>query len=67
MNQASFTIRKSKLERELIKTAKMLGIASKWNQTTVIELTITDGLLTLVIPGSGVELKCKQKVPLKQQ
>lgn len=61
MNQASFTIRKSKLEKELIKTAKMLGAASKWNQTTVIELTITDGLLTLVIPGSRVELKCVTK------
>lgn len=65
MNQASFTIRKSNLERELIKISKMLGAASKWNRTTVIELTITDRLLTLVIPGSRVELKCETKSTAK--
>lgn len=65
MNQASFTIRKSKLERELIKIAKTLGAASKWNQSTVIELTITDGLLTLVVPGSRIEVKCETKSTAK--
>ena len=61
MNQASFTISKIKLYNELKKTAKVLGAKSKWNQYTVLELTITDGLLTLVIPGSRFELKCETK------
>lgn len=59
MNQASFTIRKSVLEKALIKKSKLIGLASKYNNNTTIELTITDGLLTLVVPGSRVELKCE--------
>lgn len=65
MNQASFTISKMKLFNELKKSAKILGAKSKWNQYTVIELTITDGLLTLVIPGSRFELKCETKSTAK--
>ena len=59
MNQASFTIKTSKLLLELKKMTKSLGSISKWNRYTVLELTITDGLLTLVIPGVRVELKCE--------
>jgi hypothetical protein len=59
MNQASFKIRKSKLLNELKKITKALGPVSKWNRYTTIELTITDGLLTLVIPGIRLELPCE--------
>lgn len=59
MNQASFKIRKSKLLNELKKITKALGPVSKWNKYTTIELTITDGLLTLVIPGIRLEIPCK--------
>jgi hypothetical protein len=59
MNQASFKIRKSKLLNELKKITKALGPVSKWNRYTTIELTITDGLLTLVVPGIRLEVKCK--------
>ncbi|SDW56476.1 hypothetical protein [Flavobacterium degerlachei] len=57
MNQASFKIRKSKLLNELTKITKALGPVSKWNRYTTIELTITDGLLTLVITGIRLEVK----------
>lgn len=59
MNQASFKIRKSKLLNELKKITKALGPVSKWNRYATIELTITDGLLTLVIPGIRLELPCE--------
>jgi hypothetical protein len=65
MNQASFSIRKSKLEAELKKKSRILGKLSDWNKNTVIELTITDGLLTLVIPGSRIELPCLTKSTAK--
>lgn len=59
MNQASFKISQVKLYNELKKTSKILGPKSKWTQFTVIELTITDNLLTLVIPGSRFEIQCE--------
>jgi hypothetical protein len=58
MNQSSFRIRKSKLLNELKKITKTLGPLTKWTRYTTLELTITDGLLTLVIPGARLELKC---------
>ena len=59
MNQACFKIRKSKLINELKKITKALGPVSKWNKYATIELTITDGLLTLVVPGIRLEVKCE--------
>lgn len=59
MNHASFTVKTSKLLLELKKMTKSIGPLSKWNRYTELELTITDGLLTLVIPGVRIELKCK--------
>lgn len=59
MNQASFKIKKSKLLLEIKKITKALGPISKWNRYTELELTITDGLLTLVIPGVRLEVKCE--------
>jgi hypothetical protein len=59
MNQASFKLRKSKLLNELKKITKALGPVSKWNRYTTVELTITDGLLTLVVPGIRLEVKCE--------
>jgi len=59
MNQASFKLKKSKLLVQLTKMTKTLGRISKWNKYTVLEITVTDGLLTLVIPGIRLELKCE--------
>lgn len=59
MNKATFTIRKSKLLTELKKMTKALGALAKRNKNTEIEITITDGLVTLVIPGIRLELKCE--------
>lgn len=58
MNQASFRLRKSKLLNELKKVTKTLGPLTNWTRYTALELTITDNLLTLVIPGVRLELKC---------
>jgi hypothetical protein len=65
MNQASFKIKNSKLLNELKKITKALGPISKWNRYTELELTITDGLLTLVIPGVRLEVKCETKSTAK--
>ena len=59
MHKASFTIRKSKLKTELTKMQKALATMYKKKSYTVLELTITDNLLTLVIPGIKLELPCK--------
>lgn len=59
MHKASFTIRKSKLKTELNKMRKAVSTLSKTRTYTVLELTITDNLLTLVIPGIKLELPCK--------
>ena len=61
MNQASFNIKTDKLVLELKKITKSLGPVSRWNRYTILELTITDGLLTLVIPGIRIEIKCETK------
>ena len=59
MHKASFTIRKSKLKTELTKMQKALATMYKKKTYTVLEFTITDDLLTLVIPGIKLELPCK--------
>ncbi len=56
MNHAAFKVRKSKLLTELKKMTKALGSISKWNKNTELEITITDGMITLVIPGVRLEL-----------
>lgn len=56
MNEARFTIRKSILNRELVKMAKSL---STINRGGTIEFTIIDNSVTLVTPGIKVELPCK--------
>lgn len=58
MNFSSFRIKKSALLAELQKMTKALGARSKWNCNTELELTVTDGLLTLVIPGVRLEVPC---------
>ena len=65
MNQASFNIRKAMLLKELKNIAKALGKMSKVNVKTVVELTITDGILTIVIPGAKLELECQTKSTAK--
>jgi hypothetical protein len=65
MNQASFSIRKSKLLNELKNIAKALGRMTKYNKQTVIELTITDNQLTIVLPGAKFELDCDTKSTAK--
>lgn len=59
MNHASFIIKKAKLYESLIHINKSLGGASRYTQNTILELTITDDLLTLVVPGIKIELPCK--------
>jgi hypothetical protein len=59
MHQASFIVRKSKLKTQLAKMHKALAMMYKMKTYTVLELTITDDLLTLVIPGIKLELPCK--------
>ena len=61
MNQASFSIRKSILLKELLSISKVLGRISKWNRNTVLELTVTDGKLLLVIPGIKIVLDSETK------
>jgi len=65
MNQASFTIRKTILLKELKNIAKALGRMTRANKQTVVELTITDGKLTIVIPGAKFELDCETKSTAK--
>ena len=59
MNQASFTIQKATLSNGLKNIVKVIGKMSKTNVHTVVELTITDGLLTIIIPGAKLELECQ--------
>ena len=59
MNQGSFKIRKSKVVNELKKITKTLGPISMCTRYTTIALTITDGLLTPVMPGVRLQLKCE--------
>uniref|UniRef100_UPI00404A6B02 hypothetical protein n=1 Tax=Flavobacterium sp. TaxID=239 RepID=UPI00404A6B02 len=59
MNKASFKIRKSKLKKELANMHKIFRAISKRTASSVLEMTITDNLLTLVIPGAKLEVPCK--------
>lgn len=59
MHKASFTIRKSKLKAELNKIRKAIGSPGKFKNYYVLELTITDNLLTLVVPGIKLEVPCE--------
>lgn len=61
MNLSSFTIRKSVLLKNLRELYKL----SPWNKSSVLELTITDGKLTLVIPGAKHILECETKSTAK--
>ena len=61
MNQASFTAEKAILLEELLKMTKSLGRISKTKMNIVLELTITNNLLTLVIPGIKLAMKCETK------
>lgn len=65
MNQASFTIRKSKLKSELAKVTKAFRGLSVKKYSTVLEITITDDLLTLVVPGIKLEISCKTESTVK--
>ncbi|CAM3774347.1 hypothetical protein FLGE108171_14560 [Flavobacterium gelidilacus] len=59
MNKASFKIRKSKLKNELANMRKAYRAISKRTASRVLEMTITDNLLTLVIPGAKLEVPCE--------
>ena len=61
MNNASFTVIKSSLLEELLKMTKTLGRISKAKKNIILELTITNNLLALVIPGIKLEIKCETK------
>jgi hypothetical protein len=59
MNKSSFSIRKSKLNSELVKIKKAFKGLSAKKFSTVLEITITDDLLTLIVPGIKIEIPCK--------
>lgn len=59
MNHAKFKIKRTKITNELKDLIKTLGRSSKSKYGTVLELTITDNLLTIVIPGIKIELPCE--------
>jgi len=65
MHKATFIIRKSKLKSELAKIQKTYKGISKKTPFASLELTITDGLLTLVVPGIKLELPCKTTSTVK--
>jgi hypothetical protein len=65
MNHSRFTLQKSALLKELTNINKALGRKSKYNIQTVLELTITDNLLTLVVPGIKVTIACKTRSTAK--
>lgn len=65
MHKATFTIRKSKLKSELTKMLKAYKGISKKAPAATLELTITDGLLTLVVPGIKLEVPCKTSSTVK--
>jgi hypothetical protein len=65
MNQASFSIRKSKLKIELGKISKAIKGISNKKYAPVLEITITDSLMTLVIPGIKLEIPCKTNSTVK--
>ncbi|MEC5166736.1 hypothetical protein RCH18_002484 [Flavobacterium sp. PL11] len=59
MNHSSFIVKKEALVQELKNINKALGRKSKYNIQTVLELTITDNMLTLVVPGVKITIDCK--------
>ncbi|MFY8186561.1 MAG: hypothetical protein ACOVLC_01255 [Flavobacterium sp.] len=65
MNHASFTIEKKVLEDVLKKITRVIGRQTKFNINTILELTITDQLLTFVIPGIKIEQPCETVLTAK--
>ncbi|MEQ3662204.1 MAG: hypothetical protein ABNG96_05885 [Flavobacterium sp.] len=59
MNISSFKIRKSKIKSELAKIYKAHKGYSNKAVSRVLEITITDNLVTLVIPGVKLEIPCE--------
>jgi len=61
MNRSSFVVPKAELLQCLKEMARPFGriTSQKLFSNLTVELTITDNLLTLVIPGVKVELACK--------
>ncbi len=59
MNSSSFTLKKATLLKTLQEISKVLGRTSKIKKLTVLEMTVTDGKLTLVIPGAKHILDCE--------
>lgn len=65
MNSSSFTVKKVTLLKMLQEISKVLGRTSKTKRLTVLEMTITDAKLTLVIPGTIHILDCETKSTAK--
>jgi hypothetical protein len=58
MNHSSFSINKNKLLQELNNIAKVVGRKNKQSKNVIAELTITDNLLTIVLPGITKSIEC---------
>ena len=61
MSQSNSSILKKELILELTDMTKLLGSFSKRNRGIILELTIIDDYLILVIPGIRKEFKCDTK------
>ena len=59
MNHSSYTIQKSDLIMELQNIIKVIGRMSKKNKDTVLEITIINGKLIMVVPGVKIYLNCE--------
>ncbi len=65
MNSSVFIIEKTVLLKTLKEISKVLGKSPQWRKSTVLEITITNGKLTLVIPGTIYILDCETKNTVK--
>jgi hypothetical protein len=59
MNLSSFTIKKSVLIKTLTEISKIVSKIRNSRNSGVLEMTITDGKLTLIVPGAKHELDCE--------
>lgn len=65
MNSSVFIIEKTVLLKTLKEISKVLGKSPQRRKVTVLEITITDNKLTLVIPGTKYILDCETKNTVK--
>ncbi|HEY0046384.1 MAG TPA: hypothetical protein VGB44_06715 [Flavobacterium sp.] len=65
MNQSIFTIGKPVLLTQLKDMSRPFGRSTNAKSHLILELTITDKLLTLVVPGARIEMYCETRSTCK--